>query len=128
MIKPVIRIADVELLPRPAAFAASMRKCSSFWRAAVKYEWETRCTRSRPAISPPVRRGGKERAHQIINTGDVELKYLAVSTRLSPEIADYPDLGKFGVLAEFRNDGAGPPQTFRLVGRESESIDYWKGE
>ena len=41
--------------------------------------------------------GGPETAHQLVNTGDAELKYLAVSTTLSPEVCDYPDSGKFGV-------------------------------
>lgn len=61
--------------------------------------------------------GGKELAHQIINTSDQELKYLAVSTSLYPEIADYPDSGKFGILAK----------DFRYVGKEGESLDYWEG-
>ena len=45
--------------------------------------------------------GGPETAHQILNTGNEELRYLAVSTKPSPEICDYPDSGKFGVLAEY---------------------------
>src|SRR5262245_33323076 len=44
--------------------------------------------------------GGPETAHQIVNTSASDLRYLAVSTRLSPDIAEYPDSGKFGVLAE----------------------------
>lgn len=72
--------------------------------------------------------GGPERAHQIVNTGTEELKYLAVSTRLSPEIAEYPDSGKFGVLAELPSDEPGRPQMFRYVGRASLSLDYWEGE
>ena len=72
--------------------------------------------------------GGQETAHQIINTGDVELKYLAVSTKLSPEIGEYPDSGKFGVLAEYPPDADGKPQMFRFVGREAQNVDYWDGE
>jgi uncharacterized cupin superfamily protein len=45
--------------------------------------------------------GGPETAHQIVNTSSRELRYLAVSTKLSPEIVDYPDSGKFGILADF---------------------------
>jgi uncharacterized cupin superfamily protein len=62
--------------------------------------------------------GGPETAHQIVNTSDKELKYLAVSTKLSPEIADYPDSKKFGVLAE----------NFRFLGREQDSLGYFDGE
>jgi uncharacterized cupin superfamily protein len=72
--------------------------------------------------------GGKETAHQIINTGDAELKYLAVSTKLSPEIAEYPDSGKFGVLAEYAADADGKPRGFRFVGRADKGVDYWEGE
>ncbi len=57
-------------------------------------------------------------AHQIVNTGDGELTYIGISTMLSPEIADYPDSGKFGVLAE----------GFRFLGRAGESLGYWDGE
>ena len=39
--------------------------------------------------------GGPDVAHQIINTGEGEMRYLAVSTKLSPEVAEYPDSGKF---------------------------------
>lgn len=72
--------------------------------------------------------GGRESAHQIVNTGDVELKYLAVSTRLSSEIAVYPDSGKFGVLADYPPGPDGEPRGFRFVGRVGESLDYWEGE
>ena len=72
--------------------------------------------------------GGKETAHQIINTGTVELKYLAVSTMLSPEIVEYPDSGKFGVLAEYPPGPDGQPQGMRFVGRENLNISYWDGE
>jgi uncharacterized cupin superfamily protein len=72
--------------------------------------------------------GGKETAHQIVNTGTSELKYLAVSTKLSPEIAEYPDSGKFGVLAEYPADPDGKPRGFRFMGRESLNIEYWNGE
>lgn len=72
--------------------------------------------------------GGKETAHQIINTGAVELKYLAISTKLTPEIAEYPDSGKFGVLAEYPPAADGTPQMFRFVGRENLNVNYWEGE
>lgn len=68
--------------------------------------------------------GGQDTAHQIINTGDVEMRYLAVSTCQSPELVEYPDSGKFGVLAEMPNgDGR-----FAFIGRTERSLDYWEGE
>ena len=72
--------------------------------------------------------GGKETAHVVTNTGHVELKYLAVSTRISPEICDYPVSGKFGVMAEFPAGADGKPGFFRYVGREAVASDYWEGE
>lgn len=72
--------------------------------------------------------GGPETAHQLHNTGDAELKVLAVSTAESPEICDYPDSGKFGVLAFFGPDKDGRPQMFAHIGRPGESRDYWEGE
>jgi uncharacterized cupin superfamily protein len=72
--------------------------------------------------------GGRDTAHQIINTGDAELKYLAISTKLSPEIAEYPDSDKFGVLAEHSPGPGGEPRQFRFMGRENQSIDYWEDE
>jgi uncharacterized cupin superfamily protein len=88
------------------------------------------------ATTYPIRRGdvvacppgGADKAHQIRNTGTEELRYLAVSTKLSPEIAEYPDSGKFGVLAEFPPGLDGKPQGFRFVGKQSLSVDYWEGE
>ena len=71
--------------------------------------------------------GGPETAHQFVNTGSVELKYLSVSTKISPEIVDYPKTGKFGVLHEFA-DADGKPQMFRFIGRRDRGVDYWEGE
>ena len=72
--------------------------------------------------------GGPETAHQLHNTGAAELKVLAVSTAESPEICDYPDSGKFGVLAFFSAGPDGRPQMFAHVGRAADSRDYWEGE
>jgi uncharacterized cupin superfamily protein len=66
--------------------------------------------------------GGPEVAHQIVNTGTTELKFLAVSTMQQPEVCHYPDSGKFAVLQ------GGGPEGFRYVGREQESHEYWEGE
>jgi uncharacterized cupin superfamily protein len=72
--------------------------------------------------------GGKETAHQIINSGSVELKYLAVSTKLSPEICEYPGSGKFAISAETAAGADGKPGFFRFVGRPEMNVDYWEGE
>lgn len=77
-------------------------------------------------IACPV--GGKETAHQIVNTGKEELRYLAVSTQISPDLADYPDTGKFGVLADVPPGPEGKPRRFAFIGRPDRGVDYWEGE
>jgi uncharacterized cupin superfamily protein len=73
--------------------------------------------------------GGPETAHQIANTSEsAELRYLAVSTWLSPEVAEYPDSGKFGVFAESEPDADGTAQSMRFIGRVEAGLDYWEGE
>jgi hypothetical protein len=47
---------------------------------------------------------------------------------MSPELVQYPDTGKFGLLAEYPSVDGGKPETFRYVGRPDGSIDYWEGE
>lgn len=172
MAKPIINIADVELEPRPAAFAptgaaaerfdARMgfigprigaqklgynitavppgKRAFPFHNHQVNEEMffilqgtgearigaQTYPVREGDVIACPA--GGKEAAHQITNTGTEELRYLAVSTKLTPEICEYPDSGKFGVLAEFAAGADGKLQRFTFVGRESGSLDYWEGE
>lgn len=42
--------------------------------------------------------GGAEVAHQIINTGTVELRYLAVSNLVDVEACEFPDSGKLMVV------------------------------
>jgi uncharacterized cupin superfamily protein len=66
--------------------------------------------------------GGPETAHQLLNTGDDELRFLAVSTTVFPEICEYPDSGKLNAIT-----GMGPDD-FRHIARHGESLDYWEGE
>ncbi|MCP8899322.1 cupin domain-containing protein [Gilvimarinus xylanilyticus] len=68
--------------------------------------------------------GGPETAHQIINTGKSSLRFLAVSTRLTPELAEYPDSGKFGVMAQY-SGADGKPEVFLHVGKREQNLPYW---
>jgi uncharacterized cupin superfamily protein len=73
--------------------------------------------------------GGPEVAHQIVNTGTSELKYLAVSTMIDTDIWQYPDSGKWGAAGG--RDPSKPPTDATFPGRfvaEAESLDYWHGE
>lgn len=53
---------------------------------------------------------------------------IAVSTQQTPEIADYPDSKKFGVLHFEGVDEKGRPKMFRFLGREEQSLDCFDGE
>ncbi|HEX3123893.1 MAG TPA: cupin domain-containing protein [Rhodanobacteraceae bacterium] len=92
---------------------------------SVRIGAETFPIRSGDVIACPA--GGPETAHQIINTGTTELKYLAVSTQEMPEICDYPDSGKFLVTERQRN-ADGSVSGFRHIGRPESAVDYWDGE
>ena len=71
--------------------------------------------------------GGPETAHQLINTGTSELRYLAISTKSHPEVCEYPDSGKFAVMAgSAPGDRSG--RRLMFAGREEASLDYWDGE
>lgn len=172
MTSPIVNIADVELHPRPAEFAATGdaaerfdprigqigtligarrlgynvtalapgKRAFPFHNHRVNEEMffviagrgEIRIGGSVYDVGdgdiiacPP---GGAETAHQIVNTGDTELRFLAVSTMDQPEVAEYPDSGKFAVMARFAGEAGEEEKWFRYVGRESGSISYWDGE
>ena len=72
--------------------------------------------------------GGPETAHQLVNTSKRELRYIAVSTKMSPEIAEYPESGKFGVYAELPPDASGKARMMRHIARTSDGRAYWEGE
>jgi len=91
----------------------------------VRIGTETHPLRAGDFIACPP--GGPETAHQIVNTGTKELKYLAVSTLLYPEICDYPDSGKF-MVAEGQRDEHGNVSGFRYIGRTDSAVGYWDGE
>lgn len=66
--------------------------------------------------------GGADSAHQFVNTGEVELRYLAISTMVSPEICEYPDSGKVGAY------GGSPTARTAHITRQADQADYWLGE
>ena len=71
--------------------------------------------------------GGPETAHQIINTGTTQMRYLAVSTMAAVEVCEYPDSGKFGAFAGGTPETAGMAR-FRHIGKCDDPRDYWEGE
>jgi uncharacterized cupin superfamily protein len=72
--------------------------------------------------------GGAETAHQLRNTSKtVELKYVAISTRESPEIVDYPDSNKVGVSL-VRTGPDGKPQRWWHLTHNVPTRTYWDDE
>jgi uncharacterized cupin superfamily protein len=65
-------------------------------------------------------------AHQIINTGKEDLRYLGFSTVGSVDLVDYPDSGKIAVAAGIKNADF-KTATYAKVGRMQPS-DYYDGE
>ena len=67
--------------------------------------------------------GGREVAHQIINTGPTDLIYLAVSTTEQVEVAEYPDSDKIGVFSGKRGE-----RVLRKLFKATSDVDYFEGE
>jgi uncharacterized cupin superfamily protein len=87
----------------------------------LRYDGETFPVRAGDVIATPV---GK--AHQLLNTSESELRYLAISTMIEPEVAEYPDSGKRAMMAG-SPPGRRPYPLFALVPNDAE-VDYWEGE
>ena len=68
-----------------------------------------------------------EQPHQIINTSDSELVYIALSDERSTDVMLYPDSGKFGV---WHGDSSNmkDPANLMLFAHRKDTVDYWDGE
>ncbi|MGE5659157.1 MAG: cupin domain-containing protein [Actinomycetota bacterium] len=71
---------------------------------------------------------GKNSAHQLINTGNVPLRYLCFSTMVEPDITAYPDSGKVGVFAGTPPGGNKEKRTLSEFFPVDAAVDYWDGE
>ena len=67
--------------------------------------------------------GGPEVAHQIINTGQTDMRYLALSTIAEVEVCEYPDSQKILVVT----GKAGEPGLRKMV-RVEATVDYYDRE
>lgn len=65
--------------------------------------------------------GGPESAHQLINTGVEELRYLAIGTNDLPDVIEYPDSGLIKIIGA---GGQGSPLS--LLVREDVEANYWQ--
>ena len=67
--------------------------------------------------------GGQEVAHQIINTGNTEMKYLCLSTNEPYDICEYPDSKKVMSVV-----GEANKREFRHISKAELEVDYFDGE
>ena len=75
--------------------------------------------------APP---GDAATAHQLVNDSAGELRYLAFSTRLDPEVVEYPDSGKFAVASMVPADQGFLGAKLAYIGRRETSVGYFDGE
>lgn len=68
-----------------------------------------------------------EQPHQIINTSDASLSYIALSTTDHTDVMLYPDSGKYGVWHGKTRDPA-DPGSFLVFSRKETAVQYWDGE
>jgi len=66
------------------------------------------------------------RAHQLINTGADDLRYLTFSTNPGADVIEYPDSGKVAYRAGMVG-GDRATGSIRAIGRMTPT-DYWEGE
>lgn len=83
----------------------------------------------------PIRKGdfislpsGRDSAHQIINDSKAPVRYLAVSTMELPDVVEYPDSGKLGVVAGTPGGRPASEESVRHFTRLKDGVDYWEGE
>jgi uncharacterized cupin superfamily protein len=93
---------------------------------ALRYGGETHPVRAGDVVMCGA--GGPETAHQLINTGPDELRYLAISTMRDPDVVEYVDSGKFGVMVGSPPGGDKSKRRFQFCGRDTGATDYWDGE
>jgi uncharacterized cupin superfamily protein len=71
---------------------------------------------------------GPEGAHAILNTGDAPLEYLALSTMEEPEIVEYPDSGKIGVMVGSPPGGDPARRARALAFQMNAAVGYLEDE
>ena len=73
--------------------------------------------------SPP----DPEQPHQIVNTSDAELVYIALSTVEKADVMMYPDSEKYGVFHS-ETGMPGADNSFVVFARKDTAVGYWDGE
>lgn len=92
----------------------------------LRYGTERFPLRSGDVVVTPT--GGPETAHQIVNTSDAALRYMAISTMLDPDVMEYPDSGKFAAVAGSPPGGSRQERRFNAMVKDAARTDYWEDE
>jgi uncharacterized cupin superfamily protein len=69
---------------------------------------------------------GPSGLHQFVNRSQEPVRFLVVSTMISPEVAEYPDSGKIGVFAQ--PPGSGRSDRLKRFLRSDATVEYLEGE
>ncbi len=83
----------------------------------------------------PVKKGdyialpkGLAHAHQMFNSSDKELLYLCISTMVHPEVLEYPDSEKIGVMGGKAPGGKDSSETLVAFYKKEAQVDYFTRE
>ena len=87
-------------------------------QGTLRYDGEEHPIRAGDVILTPP---GPDTAHQIVNTSEQALRYLALSGTQLPEVCYYPDSGKYGAYF----DGG---KEYRFIAKGESAVDYWHDE
>lgn len=110
-----------ELEPGSKSFPYHVHHANEEWLVVL---------RGRPTVRTPegereLREGdtvcfprGAAGAHQVLNHSAEPARVLMLSTKIQPDVAEYPDSGKVGVRG----------QGLRYLLRNDAGVDYWEGE
>ncbi len=91
---------------------------------SYRYGDKTYTIRQGDLLTAPT--GGTARAHQIVNTSDGRLVFLAVSTMDAVDIVEYPSSGKMRVYA--RGEAGAAETGLNRVVRRDPTVDFYEGE
>jgi len=83
---------------------------------------DTHAVKAGDVVAAPA--GGRDKAHQLINTGSEDLKYVCFSTMQKTDVVEYPDSNKVGAVT-WNTETGEPDFRHRAIAQE---VDYWEGE
>lgn len=71
---------------------------------------------------------GTGHAHQVINTSNESLIYLCISTMIEPDVMEYPDSDKIGLMLGSPPGGEKNQKSHKGFYRKTSAVPYFDGE